>query len=100
VRTILSNKGHQETVMATFEIEQYEIHVSTFLVEANSEAEAIVKFKKNGGDFVDNSTEYIEPYPHEDFGLSAEHLVKELENIGFRIHDIIPGIRSISCVEK
>ena len=41
--------------MPTFEIEQYEIHVQSYVVEAHSEAEAIAKLFKGEAQPVDDS---------------------------------------------
>ena len=86
--------------MPTFEIEQYEICVTKYRVEASSEAEAIAKLFDGGADAVDNSHEYIEIA--EDCGLPAdEHqeLVAELRDLGVPVDEIIPSIRSIEQIE-
>ncbi len=86
--------------MPTFEIEQYEICVTTYRVEASSEAEAIAKLFDGAADAVDNSHEYIEVA--EDCGLPAdEHqeLVTELLTLGVPVDEIIPSIRSIEEVD-
>jgi len=80
-----------------YKIEQYEIHVQTYKVEADSEAEAIVKLFDADGEAVDGSLEHVEVC--EDRGLPAneyEELVKELRSLGVSIgEDVIPSIRSI-----
>ncbi len=86
--------------MPTFEIEQYEICVSKYRVEASSEAEAIAILYDGGADAVDNSHEYIEVA--EDFGMSAnenQDLVDELRNLGVPVDEIISSIRSIEQIE-
>lgn len=86
--------------MPTFEIEQYEICVTTYRVEALSEAEAIAKLFDGAADAVDNSHEYIEVA--EDCGLPAdEHheLATELRTLGVPVDEIIPSIRSIEEVD-
>ena len=86
--------------MPTFQIEQYEICVTTYRVEAASEAEAIAKLFDGGADVVDNSHEYIEVA--EDCGLLAdEHqeLAAELRELGVPVDQIIPSIRSIEEVD-
>ncbi len=82
--------------MPTFEIEQYEIHVQTYTVEAANEAEAIVKLLDGEAEPVDDSGEYVEIA--EDFGLPAdEHqeLADALRDVGVPVDEIIPIIRSI-----
>jgi len=86
--------------MPVFEIEQYEICVTKYRVEACSEAEAIVKLFDGGADVVDNSHEYIEVA--EDCGLPAdEHqeLAAELQSLGVPVDEIIPSIRTVEQVE-
>lgn len=86
--------------MPIFEIEQYEICVTKYRVEASSEGEAIAKLLDGGADAVDNSHEYLEVA--EDCGLPAdEHqqLAEELRELGVLVGEIIPSIRSIEQVE-
>ena len=86
--------------MPTFEIEQYEICVTKYRVEASSEAEAIAKLLDGGADVIDNSHEYIEVA--EDCGLPAdEHqeLAAELRELGVPVDEIISSIRSIDQIE-
>ena len=82
--------------MPIFEIEQYEVHVQTYRVEADSEAEAIAKLFNGEADPVDNSLEYIEVC--EDLGLPAEEyreLAEELRSLGESVDEhVIPSIRS------
>ena len=83
-----------------YEIEQYEICVTKYRVEASSEAEAIAKLFDGGADAVDNSHEYIEVA--EDCGLPAdEHqdLAADLRELGVPVDEIIPSIRSIGEVD-
>lgn len=85
--------------MPTYEIEQYEICVTTYRVEAASEAEAIAKLFDGGADVVDNSHEYIGVAEH--CGLPAdEHqeLAEDLRGLGVQVDEIIPSIRSIEDV--
>ena len=83
--------------MPTFEIEQYEIHVQQYRVEADSEAEAIGKLFNGEADPVDGSLEYVEVC--EDRGLPAEEhreLADELRSLGESVDEhVIPSIRSI-----
>ena len=86
--------------MPTFQIEQYEICVTKYQIEAASEAEAIAKLFDGGADAVDNSHEYIETA--EQCGLPAdEHqeLAAELRDLGVPVDEIIPSIRSIEEVD-
>ncbi len=83
-----------------YEIEQYEICITKYRVEASSEAEAIAKLLDGGADALDNSHEYVETA--EDFGLPAdEHqdLAAELRSLGVPVDEIIPSIRSVEQVE-
>ena len=84
----------------TYEIEQYEICVTKYRIEAASEAEAIAKLLDGGADAVDNSHDYIEVA--EDCGLPAdEHqeLAAELRALGVPVDEIIPSIRSVEQIE-
>ena len=87
--------------MPMYEIEQYELHTTTFRVEAKSEAEAIVKLLDGEAEVVDNSQEYIEVA--EDFGLPVdEHrdLADELRDLGVPVGEqVISSIRSIQEIE-
>jgi hypothetical protein len=83
-----------------YEIEQYELCVTKYRVEASSEAEAIAKLLDGGADAVENSHEYIEMA--EDCGLPAdEHqeLAAELRSLGVPVDEIIPSIRSVKQVD-
>jgi hypothetical protein len=88
--------------MPTFEIEQYELHAQKYLIEANSEAQAIFKLFSNLADPVDDSLEYVEIC--EDRGLPAEkhlQLVDELRALRVSVDEaVIPSIRSIEQVES
>jgi len=86
--------------MPIFEIEQYEICMTKYRVEASSEAEAIAKLFDGGADAVDDSHEYIEVA--EDCGLPAdEHqeLAAELRSLGVPVDEIIPSIRSVEQID-
>jgi hypothetical protein len=83
--------------MPTFEIEQYELHVMKYRIEADNEADAVVKLFDGEAEPVDNSLEFIEVA--EDFGLPVdEHaeLANKLNEFGVPVgEDVIPSIRSI-----
>ncbi len=86
--------------MPTFQIEQYEMCVTKYRVEASSEAEAIAKLFDGGADAVDDSHEYIEVA--EECGLPAEEhqeLAAELRSIGVPVDEIIPSIRSVEQID-
>lgn len=83
--------------MPIFEIEQYELHTTTYHVEADNIAEAIVKLLDGDGDPVDNSTEYIEVA--DDKGLWAEdhpELAQRLRDQGVPVDHVIPSIRNVT----
>lgn len=87
--------------MPKYEIEQYEIHVMKYRVEANSKAEAIQKMFDGENEPVDGSLEYVETA--EDIGLPVDEnreLADELRSLGVSFDDdVIPSIRSIEEVE-
>lgn len=87
--------------MPMYEIEQYELHVMKYRVEAKSEAEAIAKLLDGEAEPVDDSLEYIEVA--EDFGLPVDEcreLADELRELGVPVGEhVIPSIRSIEEVE-
>ena len=83
-----------------YEIEQYEICITKYRIEASSEAEAIAKLFDGGADAVDNSHEYIETA--EECGLPVDdyqQLAAELRALGVPVDEIIPSIRSIEEVD-
>ena len=87
--------------MPTYQIEQYELHVTKYRIEADDETEAIAKLFAGEADPMDNSTEYIEVA--EDYGMPAERneeLAAQLRKRGITaVADIIPSIRSIEEVK-
>ena len=87
--------------MPEYEIEQYELHVMKYRVQAESEAEAIVRLLDGEAEAVDNGLEYIEVA--EDFGLPVdEHrqLASQLTACGVPVGEhVIPSIRSVEQVE-
>jgi hypothetical protein len=83
----------------TYEIEQYELHVQKYRIEAETEAEAIAKVFAGEAEPVDNSLEYVEIA--DDFGLPADDhrdLADALRDLGIQVGEVIPSIRSIEEV--
>ncbi len=88
--------------MPVYEIEQLEVHVQKYRVEADTEAEAIVKLFDGEAEPVDNGLELVEVC--DDRGLPVEdhpELAEELRKAGVMSEDqtVIPSIRSIEEVE-
>jgi hypothetical protein len=83
--------------MPTFEVEQYELHVQTFRIDAPSEAEAIAKLLAGEAEPDGEGSDYVQVC--KDYGLPAEehrHLADELRNLGVRVGEhLIPSIRSV-----
>ena len=87
--------------MPTFEIEQYELHATTYRVKAESEAEAIRKLFRGEAAPVEQSQEMIEVA--DDYGLPVDEyreLASALRKLGELQgkDEIIPSIRSIEEV--
>ena len=83
-------------VEQTFEIEQYELHVSRYRVSAPSAAEAIAQLLAGDGYLMGDGTEYLGIA--EDHGLSADdnmELTGALQELGVVVEDTIPSIRSV-----
>lgn len=86
--------------MPTYEIEQYELHITKYRTEATDEADAIVKLLDGEAEPVDNSGEYVEIA--EDCGVPAdEHreLAERLRTLGVPVDEVIPSIRSVVQVD-
>lgn len=83
--------------MPLFQIEQYEIHITKYRVEAKDEAEAIAKLLDGKADPIDNSLEFVEIA--DDFGIPVDEnraLAEKLRKRGITVgNDIIPSIRKI-----
>jgi len=83
-----------------YEIEQYEIHALRYQVEADNEAEAIVKLLDGEGDPTDIAPEFVEVA--EDMGLPVDectNLAAQLRGLGVPVGDVvIPSIRSVKVV--
>ena len=86
--------------MPTYEIEQYEIHAFTYMVEAENEAEAIAKLFEGDAQPTDDGSEYVQVA--EDMGLPTDEyrdLAEELESRGVTVGEVvIPSIASIRIV--
>ena len=87
--------------MPTFEIEQYELHVMQYRVEADSEAEAIAALFNGEAEPVCQSQEFVEVA--DDYGLPVDEnreLANQLRSLGITVgDDIIPSVRNIEQVE-
>lgn len=86
--------------MPTYEIEQYELHVMKYRVEATGEADAVVKLLDGEAEPVEQSHDFIEVA--EDFGLPADDyrdLADALRKQGVPVDAVIPSIRSIEVAE-
>jgi type III secretion system FlhB-like substrate exporter len=87
--------------MPQYEIEQFELHVMKYRVEADSEAEAIAKLFEGDAEPVEQSQEYIEVA--EDFGIPVEQhqeLADQLRDLGIHVGEaVIPSIRAIVKVK-
>jgi len=82
--------------VATYEIEQYELHAQVFVVEADSPAEAIKKLFDGEADVADGGFELIEVA--DKYGLPAEEnreLVDALRELGVDVREVVPSIRQI-----
>jgi len=85
-----------ESSMARFEIEQYELHVVTYEVEARSAAEAIERVLDGDGE-MSNGSEYVGTCDQTGMSLEdAPELAEELRKLGVRLRGcVIPSIRSM-----
>lgn len=85
----------------TYEIEQYEVHAQTYRVEADNEADAIVKLLDGEAEPVDDTLTFIEVA--EDLGLPVDEcreLADQLRDLGVPVDGhVIPSIRTIRCIE-
>ena len=88
--------------MPLYEIEQYELHVQQYRIEADSEADAIGRLLMGEGEPVDDSLEFVNIV--DDLGMSLtedQELASQLFDLGV-IHsgdEIIGSIRSIKQVK-
>ena len=75
--------------MPTYEIEQYELCIAKYQVEASSEAGAIAKLFNGGAEAIDTSQEFIEIA--DDFGLPVEEsrkFAEEFRELGVTAHAV------------
>lgn len=86
--------------MKTFKVEQYELWIQSYTVQAKTEAEAIAKVLNGDAAPDNNSLELVEVA--EDYGMPREELdaanQKQLGKLGHPLmsSDIINSIRSIT----
>jgi len=97
-----SNGPVEEPTMPTYEIEQYEIYVQRYRIEATDEVHAITRLFGGEAKPVENSLEYVEV--SHDNGLSPDEdweLAQALWDAGAitAIDLVIPSIRSIKQME-
>jgi hypothetical protein len=87
--------------MPTYEIEQYELCVMRYRIEAADEPEAIARLFDGQAEPVDDSQDFIEIA--RDRGLPAgdqQDLAASLRARGVTVDGVIPSIRSIEQVES
>ena len=82
--------------MARFEIEQYELHVATYEVEARSAAEAIQRLFEGDGDMC-NGSEYVGTCEQVGMNLADDQeLLRQLRELGVKLRNsMVPSIRSV-----
>ena len=89
-----------ESPLSRFQIQQYELHVATYEIDASSSAEAIKRLFEGDGDMLDGS-EFVGTC--RDTGMSLdEHpqLAVDLRRLGVEIRgSILPSIRRICRIE-
>lgn len=86
--------------MPTYEIEQYEIHVQKYRVQAASEAEAVKAVFDGNVAAMDDELAYVGIA--DDLGLPADDyqdLADGLSALGETVDDVIPSIRSVLKVD-
>ena len=84
--------------MPKFIIEQYELHMTECVVEADSPAAAIklLLAKPSLGSNRDDCSQFLEVA--EQYGMSAvanQELVEQLRQIGVPVQDFVPSIRQV-----
>jgi hypothetical protein len=87
------------SAMERFEIQQYELHFTTYEIDATSAAEAIKLLLEGDGEKEDGP-EFVEVCDRVGMSLiDNPELADELRKFGVRLHGtIIPSIRSIHPV--
>jgi hypothetical protein len=86
--------------MSRFEIEQYELHVATYEVEALSAADAIRRlFDGDGTPF--HGSEYIGICEEVGLALADDpELAEELRRLGVKLREsMVPSIRSVRRID-
>ena len=86
--------------MPTYEIEQYEIHVQKYRVQATSEAEAVKAVFDGKVTAMDDELVFVGIA--DDLGLPADDyqdLADGLSALGETVDDVIPSIRSVLKVD-
>ena len=86
--------------MALFEIEQYELHVMTYRVEADTREEAIVKLLRGDGEPLDDTMEFVEVCCDEGMAAdSAPDIAAHFAKVGIKLGGlevpVIPSIREV-----
>ena len=94
-------RAYRGAMMAKFEVEQYELHVSTHEVDAKDEAEAVVKVLQGEGECIDGLFAFVEMarsygMPQEENPKLSRALAKTGLLAGMR--DVIPSIRRVRQV--
>jgi len=86
----------------TYHVGQYELHISTYEVEATSVAHAIKRLFDGDGNLIEPSPEFSNVV--EDLGINAAEnaeLVRELRELGVEIEGpVVPSIASVVVENK
>ena len=89
-------------VIQTYHIGQYELHISTYKVEATSIALAIQCVLEGEGELVGPSPEFSNVI--DELGISAAEnceLVQQLREVGIAIEgEVVPSIASVITVDR
>ena len=95
------NRTNDGRIMPTYELEQYELHVTKYRVEAMDKGEAVAKLFAGEADPMDNSSEFVEVA--DNYGMPVDQnrdLAEKLRKRGIAVGDnIIPSIGSIEEVK-
>ena len=99
--TPMTTRTPEESLMARFEIQHYELHVGTTEIEAPSVADAIKRFFAGDGDML-NGSEYIGAC--REIGMLVDdnpQFAEELRKLGVQLSgSFIPSIRSVRHMEN